>query len=61
MPLTGSGAGPEVFFVDASDCFILTGVAIDGAFMPYVHQFAFQSLIWGNVTGLEAVFGLALM
>ena len=41
------GAGPEVFFVDTSDCFIASGMAIDGAFMPYVHQFVFQSLIWG--------------
>jgi hypothetical protein len=39
------GARPEVFSVDASNCFISSGVTIDGAFMPYVHQFTFQSLI----------------
>jgi hypothetical protein len=33
----GSGAWPEVFFVDASDHFILSRVAIDGAFVPYFH------------------------
>jgi len=40
-----SCARPEVFSIDASDGFILSGVAIDGAFMPYVHEFTFQSLI----------------
>jgi hypothetical protein len=32
-----SGARPEVFLIDVSDCFISPGVAIDGAFVPYVH------------------------
>jgi hypothetical protein len=27
----------EVFPVDASDCFILSWVSVDGSFMPYVH------------------------
>jgi hypothetical protein len=35
------GAWPEVFSVDVSDRFISTRVAIDGAFVPNVHQFAF--------------------
>ena len=42
----GLGTRPEVFLIDASDSFILSGVAIDGSFMPYVHQLTFQSLIW---------------
>ena len=42
------GARPEVFFVDALDGFILSGVAVDGSLMPYIHRFAFQSLIWWN-------------
>jgi hypothetical protein len=40
------GAWPEVFLVDASDRFVPAGVAIDGAFVPDVHQFAFQPLVW---------------
>jgi hypothetical protein len=31
------GARPEVFSIDASDCFITSGMAIDGAFVPCVH------------------------
>ena len=42
-----SGTGPKVFLVDASDHFISSGVTVDGAFMPYIHKFTFQSLIWG--------------
>ena len=45
--------GPKVFFVDVSDCFILTGVAIDGPFVPYVHQFSLKSLIQGNDEALS--------
>jgi hypothetical protein len=41
------GARPEVFPVDVSDCFISSGVAIDGAFMPHIHEFTFQPLIQG--------------
>ena len=37
----GSGAGPKVFSIDASDCFIASGVSVDGSFMPDVHQFTF--------------------
>ena len=44
----GSGTRPEVFFIDASNCFVLPRVSVDGASMPYVHQFAFQPLIWWN-------------
>jgi hypothetical protein len=40
------GAWPEVFLVDASDRFVSARVAIDGALMPDVHQFAFQPLVW---------------
>jgi hypothetical protein len=40
------GAWPEVFLVDASDRFVSARVAIDGALMPDVHQFTFQSLVW---------------
>ena len=40
-----SGAWPEVFSVDAPDCFISSGVTVDGSFMPCVHQLSFQSLI----------------
>jgi hypothetical protein len=32
-----SGTWPEVFSVDASDCLISSGVAVDGSFVPYVH------------------------
>jgi len=35
------GAGPEVFFVHMSDCFISSGVAIEGAVVPSVHDFVF--------------------
>jgi hypothetical protein len=31
------GARPEIFSVDASDCFVSSGVAIDGTFVPDVH------------------------
>jgi hypothetical protein len=41
------GTRPEVLLIDASDCFILSGVTVDGAFVPYVHKLAFQPLIWG--------------
>jgi hypothetical protein len=33
----GSGAGPEIFLVDALDGFVLSRMAIDGSFMPHVH------------------------
>jgi hypothetical protein len=33
----GLSAGPEVFPVDASDRFVSSGMAVDGAFMPDVH------------------------
>jgi hypothetical protein len=39
------GAWPEVFFVDAPDCFVPSRMPVDGSFMPYVHQFVLQSLI----------------
>jgi hypothetical protein len=39
------GAWPEVFLVDAPDRFVPARVAIDGALMPDVHQFAFQPLV----------------
>jgi hypothetical protein len=48
------GARPEVFFVYASDCFISSGMAIEGSFVPCVHDLAFQPLVRGND---EAVFG----
>jgi hypothetical protein len=44
----GSGARPEVFFIDVSNCFVSPGVAVDRTFVPYVHQFVFQHLIRGN-------------
>jgi hypothetical protein len=42
------GARPEVFLVDVLDGFIPSRVAIDGPFVPYIHQFTFQPLIWWN-------------
>jgi hypothetical protein len=48
------GARPEVFLVHASDCFISSGVAVEGSIVPRVHNLAFQSLVRGND---EAVFG----
>jgi hypothetical protein len=42
------GAKPEVFLVHASDCFISSWVAVKGAIMPSVHDFAFQALVGGN-------------
>jgi hypothetical protein len=30
-------AGPEVFSIDASDCFISSGMTVDGALVPHVH------------------------
>jgi hypothetical protein len=42
------GTGPEVFSVHTSDCFISSGVAIKGAIVPGVHDFAFQTLVRGN-------------
>jgi hypothetical protein len=41
------GAGPEVFPIDVSDHFISPGVAVDRAFVPHIHEFAFQPLIQG--------------
>jgi hypothetical protein len=41
------GTRPEVFPVDTSDGFISSGVTVDGSFVPYVHEFTFQALIWG--------------
>jgi hypothetical protein len=32
-----SCAWPNVFPIDASDCFIPSRVSVDGTFMPYVH------------------------
>jgi hypothetical protein len=49
-----SCAGPEVFFVYASDHFVSSGVTIKGSIMPGVHNLAFQPLIGGDD---EAVFG----
>jgi hypothetical protein len=40
------GAWPEVLPVDASDRFVSPGVTVDGTFMPDIHQFAFQPLVW---------------
>jgi hypothetical protein len=42
------GAGPEVFFVHASDRFVSSGVTVEGAIVPHVHDLAFQSLVGGN-------------
>ena len=39
------GAGPEVFFVHTSDCFISSGMAIKGSIVPGVHDLSFQTLI----------------
>ena len=47
------GAGPEVFFIHASDCFVSSGMAVEGSVVPCVHDLAFQSLIRGDD---EAVF-----
>jgi hypothetical protein len=33
----GSGTRPKVFSIDASDCFIVSGVSVDGSFVPDVH------------------------
>jgi hypothetical protein len=43
-----SSTGPEVFSIDTSNSFILSRVANDRSFVPYVHQFSFQTLIWGD-------------
>jgi hypothetical protein len=40
------GSRPEVFFVNTPDCFISSGVTVQGSFMPCVHDFALQTLIW---------------
>jgi hypothetical protein len=41
-------AGPEVFLVYLSDCFVSSGVSAKWPIVPGVHKFAFQSLIRGN-------------
>jgi hypothetical protein len=46
-------AGPEVFSIDTSNGFVSSGVAVDRSFMPDVHQFLFQTLIWGNYEALS--------
>jgi hypothetical protein len=33
----GSGTRPKVFSIDASDCFIVSRVSVDGSFVPDVH------------------------
>jgi len=43
-----SHAGLEVFPVHTSDHFVSSRVAIKGTIMPGVHDFVFQSLVWGN-------------
>ena len=40
-----SRAGPEVFSVYLSDCFIPSRVSAEWAIVPRVHEFAFQSLV----------------
>ena len=35
------GTWPEVFLVYASDCFVSSRVAVEGAIVPGVHDFAF--------------------
>jgi hypothetical protein len=35
------GSRPEVFLIDASDCFISSGMTVQGSFVPRVHDFAF--------------------
>jgi hypothetical protein len=35
------GAWPKVSSIDAFNCFVSSGMAVDGAFVPDVHQFAF--------------------
>jgi hypothetical protein len=42
-----SSARPKIVLIDASYGFISTGMAVQGTFVPRVHDFAFQSLIWG--------------
>ena len=45
------GTRPEVFLVNVSDGSIMSGVTVDGSFVPYVYQFMFQSLIqWDDET-----------
>ena len=43
-----SCAGPEVFFVYFPDRFVSSGVSTEWAIVPRVHEFTFQSLVWGN-------------
>jgi hypothetical protein len=47
------GSRPEVFLVDASDCFVSPGVTVQGSFVPHVHDFAFQALIRWNYKSLS--------
>jgi hypothetical protein len=41
-------AGPEVFPVYLPDCFVSSGVSTKRSIVPGVHEFTFQSLVWGN-------------
>jgi hypothetical protein len=43
-----SRARPEVFSVYFSDRFVSSRVSTEWSVMPGIHEFAFQSLIWGN-------------
>ena len=43
-----SRARPEVFSVYLSDSFVSSGVSTGWSVVPGIHEFTFQSLIWGN-------------
>src|SRR5580693_3380864 len=43
-----SCSGPEVFSVYLPDRFVPSGVSAEWAVVPGIHEFPFQSLIWGN-------------
>ena len=43
-----SRSGPEVFSVYFSDRFVSSRVSTKWSVVPGVHEFPFQSLIWGN-------------
>src|SRR5580693_5785128 len=43
-----SRARPEVFSVYLPDSFVSSGVSTEWSVVPGVHEFTFQSLVWGN-------------
>ena len=43
-----SRSGPEVFSVYLPDRFVSSRVSTEWSVVPGIHEFTFQSLIWGN-------------